>query len=445
MKTELSEQELQAARGTRDYSGSAKRARDYLLDELKAAFELYGFSPLETPAFENYSVLSAKFAGGEEILKETYRFKDQGGRELALRYDLTVPLCRFFAENQSIARPFKRYAIGSVWRDGPLKSGRYREFSQADVDTLGVVGMEAEAEILAMTAGMLTKLFGKNNFTIKVNNRKLLDGVLETAGVASEKREGALLALDKLEKIGGPAVREELVAKRGVSEKQAELLFELLSLESLEDLEAKVKSESGKQGAKELKQLFSLLESMGCADSVAFSPTLSRGLNYYTGTVFEAFLAPALVKKTDVSSSVAAGGRYDKLVGGFVKEATGRDESVPAVGISFGVDVLCDCIGADGAASAAGPKRAFVIPIKVEFAKVAPIVQSLRAAGVPTGVDLLGRAVGKGIEFASKQGFAFAVFIGTQELDAKKVKVRNLESGEEKLLSVKDAAELMKK
>src|SRR3989344_5062073 len=177
MKTELSEQELQAARGTRDFSGLAKRNRDYLLSELKAAFELYGFSPLETPAFENFSVLSAKFAGGEEILKETYSFKDQGGRELGLRYDLTVPLCRFFAQNPSVARPFKRYAIGSVWRDGPLKAGRYREFTQADTDTLGVLGMEAEAELLAMTAGVLTKLFGKGNFIIKVNNRKLLDGV----------------------------------------------------------------------------------------------------------------------------------------------------------------------------------------------------------------------------------------------------------------------------
>ncbi len=438
------ESDIAPPRGTRDFYGGQKQLRDRVLSVLKRVFENYSFNALETPAFENYSVLSAKFAGGEEILKETYRLTDQGGRGLGLRYDLTVPLCRFVAGNPSLPKPFKRYAIGSVWRDGPLKTGRYREFTQADVDTIGVEGMAADAEILCLTCEALAKL--GLDFSIKVNNRKLLDGLLAQAGVAQEKWVSALQSLDKLVKIGEAGVRRELLGGKGLTATQVDELFELISAEKVGDLSNKVSNEVGGQGISELKRLFEFLQAFGCAPRVEFDASLARGLNYYTSTVFEAFLSPELQERAGVSSSIAAGGRYDELVGKFVEEVSGRREQMPAVGISFGVDVLCvalEKIG-EGKSSFADGKKVFVVPIK-EFAAGAEICQRLRSEGIACGIDLLERGISKNLEYAGKQGFSYALIVGKQELSAGKVKLRNLLSGEEKMLSIEAAVALLKK
>src|SRR3989344_5805444 len=176
---------LEKAKGTRDLLPSEAIPRQAILDKLRKTFELYGFSPAETPILERYETLASKYAGGAEILKETFKLKDQGDRELGLRYDLTVPMCRYIAMNPSLKMPFKRYAIGDVFRDGPVESARYRQFKQCDVDVVGVKGMAADAEVIILASRVFKELGFES--VIRVNNRKLLNAVLEYCGVKKEK------------------------------------------------------------------------------------------------------------------------------------------------------------------------------------------------------------------------------------------------------------------
>ncbi len=202
--------ELMNAKGARDFLPEEAIARQEITGMLKAIFEKYGYSPLETPAIERKDVLSAKFAGGAEIMKEMFKVEDQGGRELALRYDLTVPLAKVVGMNPNLTKPFKRYQIQPVWRDGPIKLGRYREFLQCDADVVGTKSMLADAEILAIASEFFTKLGLK--FVIRVNSRKLMNGMLDYAGIHENKMD-AILAIDKLEKFGAAAVKKEMEEK----------------------------------------------------------------------------------------------------------------------------------------------------------------------------------------------------------------------------------------
>lgn len=436
---------FQPVRGFRDFLGGDKRLRDGVKSRLVACFEKYGFQPLQTPAVESFSVLAAKFAGGEEILGETYRLSDRGGRELALRYDLTVPLCRFVAGNPKLAMPFKRYAVGSVWRDGPLKAGRYREFEQCDVDTVGAQGMAADAEVLALGCETLASL--GLEFEYVVNNRKLLDGLLLQAGVPQALLQTAILSLDKLEKIGVEAVLAELRGK-SVPEAVCSEALKAISLPS-DDRNAFLNkaveggNELARQGARELSELYAFLGELGCASSVRFSPSLARGLSYYTGTVFEAFLTGEGRRK--VSSSISGGGRYDDIVGSFVTQATGRQPAIPAVGVSFGLDVICECLklGLGGAPASAAAGGVFVIPIAGEKAGLR-LAGELRRLGVACGVDLMERGVTRNIEYAVKQGYRYALIVGPREAAEGSATVRDLNSGEEKSLAQAEALNILK-
>jgi histidyl-tRNA synthetase len=303
--------------------------------------------------------------------------------------------------------PFKRYQIASVWRDGPLKTGRYREFTQCDADIVGVDSLRADAECVALTQSVFDALGLK--VKMRVNNRKFLDELLKKAGVAEEKWLSALLSIDKLEKIGKQGVEAELKGK-DINGKIIELI------------------EKAKKPSGEIAELLDYCKELGVRDDfVVFDASLARGLNYYTGTVFECYLSDSKIK-----SSVCGGGRYDDLIAKF----SGRKENIPAVGISFGVDVIGEAVEAKRKTVV----QAFVIPIKTT-AKAIAIAQELRAMGVNCSVDLMERSISKNLDYASKQGIPFAVLVGELELKQGKVKLRNLESGEEKLVSVGEAAE----
>ncbi len=419
-------------RGCRDFMPKQAIARSRVTRTLRQAFEKYGYSPVETPALENFETLSNKFAGGEEILKETYRLKDQGNRDLGLRYDLTVPFCRLIASNPHLSLPFKRYQIQQVWRDGPIKAGRYREFTQCDVDVVGVQSTKAEAELIRLAQDAFESLDFPAK--MKANNRKALNALLEKAGVPKEKEVAAILSIDKLEKIGFNGVLEELVKERGLEEGVARAALESLQEfggKTNEEKLALLKEKLGDcEGVTELEELFADCEAFGVEDFVELSPELARGLNYYTSTVFEAFAVGS-----KITSSLAAGGRYDSLVGAFA----GR-EKIPAAGISFGLDVITAAKDFEGSSSTA---KCFVVPVKGFFAEAAGIADALRGEGVPTAIDLAGRGVGKNLEYASKQGIRFAAIIGEKELAQGKINLRDLESGEEKLLEVGDAAKII--
>ncbi|MCP3682275.1 MAG: histidine--tRNA ligase [bacterium] len=409
----------QIARGTRDLYGEEKIARDSVVETLKKVFAKYGFAPLETPLIERYATLSSKYAGGAEILKETFKLKDQGDRELGLRYDLTVPLCRFIAMNPTIKMPFKRYEIGSVYRDGPIKAGRYRQFVQCDVDIVGVNAKTAEAELI-MLAQDAFKEIGLD-VVIKVNNRKILNGILDVFEISD--KESVILTIDKLDKIGADNVKKELKQK-GV--KNVDKLMKVVQTkgnfyEKVNDLMRLVQSKEGITGIKEIEELFGYLKSK---KNVEFDTSLARGLVYYTGTVFEVFL-----KKGEIKSAIAAGGRFDEMIPQFLE--TKRE--YPAVGISFGLDVISDVV--KKGAGVKTPTKVFVIPIKT-FKKSLAIAQELRDAGVNTEIDLAERGISRNLDYANTLGIPYVVFIGAKELKEKKVKLRDMKTGNEKMLSV---------
>jgi len=409
--------ELQTAKGVRDFPPEEKILRQQVVDILRTIFENYGFSPLETPILERFETLSAKYAGGAEILKETFKFKDQGDRDIGLRYDLTVPLARFVGMNPNLKLPFKRYEIGRVFRDGPIKLGRYREFWQCDIDIIGSKSMVAEAELLTIVDEVFKKL--KIDIDLKINNRKLLDGIMIFAGI-KENSNSAILSLDKIEKIGQDGVEKELKEK-GFSKDQIKKLFEAISKKKLSDFEKLLKDN---EGVKELKELFLLLDELKI--SYKFDPCLARGLAYYTGTVFEVF-----AKKEAINSALAAGGRYDKMIGGFLES----NKDYPAVGIAFGLEPITEILKTRVKDVKKTVTKYFIIPIKT-LKESLIVAKKLRDKEINTDIDLMDRGISKNLDYANSLGIPFVIIIGPEELKQKKVKVRDMKSGKETFISV---------
>ncbi len=413
--------ELQLPRGMRDFPPEEKILRDEVISILKRVFELYGFSPLETPVVERWEVLSAKYSGGEEILKETFKLTDQGGRQLGLRYDLTVPLARFVGMNPTIKRPFKRYQIGTVYRDGPIKKGRTREFYQCDADIVGSSSPLADAECVQLALDVFEKL--GIDVHVKINNRKVLYELAHSAGIPKELTEAAILSLDKLEKIGPDEVLREM-AERGISRPNAERF-----LSGAQDREALKNSE----GYRELEPVLSVLQD----PRVVWTPSLARGLSYYTGTIYEVY-----AKSSSVTGSLAAGGRYDNMIGQFL----GGGEKIPAVGISFGLEPILEVLKEQRSDL---PLRktvtqVYVIPFKTLLAEGRAICQQLRRAGIKTDMDFSAKGISDGLKYADAYEIPFVVIVGPDEVVAGKVKLRDMRSGEEKLLTVDEVSQQIK-
>ena len=433
--SDVSPRVLETPKGTRDFLPEDKIIRDNLVKTLKEIFELYGYNPLETPALENYETLSSKYAGGSEIMKEVYQVTDNGGRKLGLRYDLTVPFARVIATNSSIKKPFKRYQIDRVWRDGPIKLGRYREFWQCDVDVVGISSVLADAEILSL-ASTFFKRIGLD-VIIKVNNRKLMNSLLDFAGIKKELQEQTILAIDKLYKIGSDGVRKELEEKGLADDSIAKVLSVFSSGDEPAEEILKKFSDilENKEGLEEIRSLLDACKSFG-VDNVRFDPSLARGLAYYTGTVLEVYLNDG-----SLSSSLAAGGRYDKMIGNLIESK----EEVPAVGISFGLDVLADAL----ALSKKIPKKksvveVFLAPIKTTNACIS-ILKKIRDVEIKADMDFSGKGITKNLEYASKLEIPYVIIIGDSELKDKKVKLRNMKSGEERMLTLEQAITEVKK
>jgi len=405
----------------RDFPPEEKILRDEVISVLKDIFELYGFSPLETPVVERWEVLSAKYSGGEEILKETFKLTDQGGRQLGLRYDLTVPLARFVGMNPTIKRPFKRYQIGTVYRDGPIKKGRTREFYQCDADIVGSSSPLADAECVQLALDVFEKL--GIDVEVKINNRKVLYELAQAAEIPEELTEAAILSLDKLEKIGPDGVLREMI-ERGIARTSAERF-----LSGAQDREALKKGE----GYRELEPVLSALRD----PRVVWTPSLARGLSYYTGTIYEVY-----AKNSSVTGSLAAGGRYDNMIGQFL----GGSEKIPAVGISFGLEPILEVL------KEKHPNRimrktvtqVYVIPFKTLLAEGRAICQQLRRAGIKADMDFSAKGISDGLKYANAYEIPFVVIVGPDEVAAGKVKLRDMRSGEEKLLTVDEVPHQIK-
>lgn len=420
--------ELRNLKGTRDFMKGEQKIRNEIIKKLQQIFENYGYQPLETPIICKYDILASKYAGGDEILKEVYKFKDQGMRDIGLRYDLTVPFARVIGMNQNIRLPFKRYEIGKVFRNGPVKAGRSREFIQCDVDMVGVKSMMAEAELLIM-ANDVYKMLGLDVY-IQFNNRKLLSGIIRTVGISEELEGSVILSLDKLEKIGKDGVRDELIQK-GLTD---EYILKLLSIldqgenDLLENLRDNPSNEFIKQGIKELDELVNYLESLGIKNICRFTPFLARGLEIYTGTVFEVFLSDG-----SISSSLSGGGRYDKIIGAFLDNGN----EYPAVGITFGLDVIYTALENKSAEAEASPVQVYIIPIGTEVESL-NILTSLRRKGISADIEMDKRKLRKSLEYAAKQGIPFVIVIGEDEIKNGIVRIRDMKEGTEKETCIND-------
>ena len=422
--------ELQLPKGTRDFSPEEKILRDKVVETLKEVFELYGYVPLDTPILERFDVLASKYAGGTEILKETFKLKDQGNREIGLRYDLTVPLARYVGMNPNIKMPFKRYQIGEVFRDGPIASARYRQFLQCDVDVVGSTSMATDAEIIALIYVAFYKF--SMEVIVKINNRKLLNDILDYCGIEKNKQESVILSIDKLEKFGINVVKNELIQLK-VDEKKINTILDIINLkgdnkQKINQLKNLLKNS---EGLNEIEQLFEYLKNLNC--EAEFDVSLARGLAYYTSTVIETFL-----KNSSIKSSVCGGGRYDNMIGAFLGKG-----KYPAVGVSFGVDRIYDTLLEKQKTIQKTNTKVYIIPIKTINESI-KIAQQLRDAGINTDIDSMDRGPSKNLEYANSLGIQYVVFVGKKELQEYKVKLRDMKSGKEEMLKVEDVVKKLK-
>jgi histidyl-tRNA synthetase len=417
---------LQIAKGMRDFGPEEKILRKGVVKSLVEIFELYGYSPLETPIVERYDILSAKFGAGKEsdVMKEIFKLTDQGKRKLGLRFDLTVPFARFIGMNSGIKMPFKRYQIGEVFRDGPIKLGRYREFWQCDVDVAGVENVRADSELICLAIDAFNKL-GLDAY-VELNNRKLLRGIIEDAGIKQSISDSVIISVDKLSKIGKSEVEKELKEKK-IPVVQIKKLMKFFGFngnnkEKIKFMKGKIKSKIGIEGLEEIEKILSYIPASK-RKRVLFNLSLARGLGYYTGPIFECFL-----KNSKIKSSICAGGRYDEMMESYV----GR--KVPMTGISFGLDVIGEALKIMNQDRKKTIVELFVIPIA--GVDCSDIVDDLRGGGIRTDLDLIGRGISKNLDYANKLGIPFVLFVGPKELKLNKFKLKDMTSGKEEIINL---------
>jgi len=429
------------ARGMRDFLPEDVRRREYVIGRIKGVYERYGFEPLETPAVENIETLLGKYGeeGNQLIFKILKRGEHEasGQADLALRYDLTVPLARVVAQYQSkLPRIFKRYQIQPVWRADRPARGRFREFYQCDVDSLGSTSPVVEAELCAAVSDALTEL-GFNDFSIRINHRQLLTELLRAAGVSDELHADALVALDKLDKVGIPGVNAELT-QRGVAANSRERLVNfltavegskksantalavMLALYKLQDqaLGIETIASAERDTAREnVRAILELTTETPAGAHMVFDPFLARGLSYYTGVIME-------INVADLAGSLGGGGRYDNLVGMFL------GQNIPACGFSLGLERILVVMTERNMfppTVATTPADVMIATFDVAGAGAAlRLAGTLRGAGLRVFVYPDAEKIGKQIKYADSRGIPFVALLGDDEIKSGTVTVKNL-------------------
>jgi histidyl-tRNA synthetase len=408
-------------KGFRDYLPEQMIPRERLIATAQKVYRSYGFSPIDTPALEYLEILSGK--GSDETDKQMYRFTDHGGREVGMRFDLTVPLARFAAQHfAELGTPFKRYHIASVWRGENTQRGRYREFMQCDFDTIGTLSPVADIET-ALVIHDLLKAIGFDAFTIHVNNRMVLNGLLEKLGLA-EKSKQVLIALDKVHKIGPEKVAAEMAATADASNEQAKKLLDLANIkggneEVLTQLDRTVAgSEIGQAGVARLRELVAAVEAAGVPEErLVIDAVIARGLDYYTGTIYETFLdaLPDL-------GSICSGGRYDNLA------ALYTNQQLPGIGASLGLDRLLAGMEELGMLPKVSTPAEIFIPYfdQSRLHDYLRIAAQLRAAGFGVEVYPEAKKLGQQLKYADRRGFKVALVAGENEFAAGNIQIKNL-------------------
>jgi histidyl-tRNA synthetase len=413
--------EPRTLKGFRDYLPETMMLREAIMETARRVYRRYGFSPIDTPALEYLEILTGK--GSEETDRQLYHFIDHGNRPVGMRFDLTVPLARFVAQHISkLGTPFKRYHIAPVWRGENTQAGRYREFVQCDFDTIGTESVVADIETALVIHELLLEI-GIDQFQLRINNRQVLSGLLEKLGLA-DKTVPVLRSLDKLDKIGREAVLAEMQTASGIAAESAEQVLKLADVSGDTDaillqVEELVKGNSkGEEGVARLRDICDALRSCGVPrERYRLDVSIARGLDYYTGVIFETTLGqlPSI-------GSICSGGRYDNLAGLYTKQ------HLPGIGASLGLDRLLAAMETLGMiAPVRTPAPVLVVYFEKdhlhEYLKLAGLV---RAAGIGAELYPEAKKLGAQLKYADQRGFRVALVAGSNELAAGTCQVKNL-------------------
>lgn len=435
-------------KGTRDFSPEQVAKRTYIFNTIRKTFSRYGFQPIETPTMENLSTLTGKYGDeGDQLLFKVLNSGDylRGEKDLTnykkltpqisekgLRYDLTIPFARYVVMHQNeIALPFRRYQIQPVWRGDAPQHGRYREFYQCDADIIGSNSLLNEAELVQIYDEVFNNLGVK--VIIKLNNRKILQGLAEVVGFPDKMME-ITIAIDKLDKIGVNGVKEELATK-GIGDEQFEIIKKFFSAKFENLHEFFVNSEVGRKGIEELQTILKLAGNTEIHNKIEIDLTLARGLNYYTGCIFEVKVAPELNVKM---GSIGGGGRYDDLTGVFGLKG------ISGVGISFGADRIYDVLeelNLFPTSTAETTKIMIICFDEIAQNYAFGVAKTLRNAGINTEIYADLAKMKKQMEYANKRNIPFVAIIGSEEVESGKLTVKNMETAEQEKLTVNEIVE----
>ena len=418
----------QNVKGGYDFLPKEQKIRNYINGILKNTFEEYGYLPIETPILCYFDMLAGKYDESNDILKEIYKLKDQGDRNLGLRYDLTVPFAKFIALNKNeLKLPFKRYEINKVFRDGPVKVGRDREFTQCDVDVVGLSNQMIEAELISLYVNAFTKLNIEIN--IKYNSRNLMKGLIIDTGVSEDLVSSTITIIDKIDKLTKEELTNNLL-ELGLNVTQTKSLLEYFKL-SLEELNIKFQNttnEDIKRGLEELNNLEEYITKMNLEEYCTFTSSLARGQDYYTGNVFEVYEKNGLL-----SGAIGGGGRYDKMITEFINDG----ETYPAVGISFGLTSIFELLKNREEFASSSPIDIYVIPMgtNIESLKLA---NELRKLDIKVDLEMNNKKLKKSLDFCNKENIPYVIILGEDEIANNSFKLKDMINKEEYLINMNE-------
>lgn len=420
---------LKNVKGTFDYLPKEQMLKNKITNTLSKVFTSYGYLPLETSTLCYYDLLASKYAGGAEILKEVYKLEDQGKRSLGLRYDLTVPFAKVIGMNKNISLPFKRYEIGKVYRDGPVKLGRNREFYQCDIDVCGIEGRFIEAEMLLMAINGFKEL--GIDIYIEWNNRKLLSGLIKECDIEDTLISKVILSVDKLAKIGENGVREEL-KEYNIDNKALDKLFNYFKLDinSLESEFANTNNILLNEGINEVIELSSYIDKLNLTECI-FTPYLARGLEIYTGVVFEIF-----DKKKRITSSLGAGGRYDNIITNFIDDGN----KYPALGMTFGLAPIYEILSMENTNNDI-LYDLLIIPMNTEIESL-KLANELRKNNIRVIIEMK-KKLNKSLDWANRNNINYVIVLGENELKENKIKIKNMSNRTESIVDIDNINEII--
>lgn len=413
--------ELRNLKGTEDFLPKDQVVRNKIMDILKKNFEKYGYMPLETPILNYYDLLALKYDDGDEILNEIYRLTDQGNRDIGLRYDLTVPFCKVVGMQKELRLPFRRYEIGKVFRNGPVKLGRTREFYQCDVDVVGIDGRLIETEQIVMAIDIFKAL--GIDINVLYNNRKFMNGLLIESGIENPSF-GVIGILDKLDKVSRTEIYE-MFKENGIDSNIVDNIFNNFG-KTLDEYNVIYKDTTNsllKEGLNELNEVTEYLKKLNYENNIVFDSYLSRGLEIYTGIVFE-----FRDKLKRINGSLGAGGRYDKIITNFIDDGN----IYPAVGLSFGLEPIYVILKNENSSELVDY---YIIPMDTPL-ECLELAQKIRNKNKKVLIEMNNRKIKKSFDYANKENIPYVIVLGENEVKENKITLKNMKDGSQEMIDI---------